>query len=152
MDIPAGHKWTKEFREERFGKVAGGSGSSAPEKYQLEKLSILGKITKTTTRINLTTGEFVKGTSSFENSENFDGFIQLGGKKVWINLKSIVGSGGSQLRSLREVFWFIRGQIKAPNDLYLNILDGDFAAKNMGKLREGNQKRNIYIGDLKGAT
>ena len=84
---------------------------------------------------------------------------------VYINFKSIVGKGGGQTRSLREVYWFIDGQMKVvarcKDEVYFaNILDGDEAHAAMPKfeylasLPEYTNipaiKNNIYVGDLKG--
>ena len=63
-------------------------------------------------------------------TEDFDGVQTVNNKKIYINLKCIVGKGGAQTRSLREVYWFIDGQLnvlKNTNDdvYFVNILDGD---------------------------
>ena len=83
-------------------------------------------------------------------------------KKLIIN-KSIVGKGGNQTRSLREVYWFIQGQlnflinnITTTNIYFANILDGDEAHHNMCKFNYllslqiyDNIKNKIFIGELK---
>jgi hypothetical protein len=73
---------------------------------------------KTNMRINLRTNTLCnvahpnKQVDGFDYSEDFDGVQQVPGDKiVYINLKCIVGKGGSQTRSLREVYWFIEGRL-----------------------------------------
>lgn len=161
---------TKEKRQEMFGQVAGGSGSMKPEEYQRSTIEELTGFpcAKTIMRINLRTSE-MKALSTpntkcdgFDYSENFDGLQVSCGKIIYINLKCIVGSGGAQTRSLREVYWFINSQLDvlvADKDVYFaNILDGDEAYSVMDKYQylftlnpDYEQVKNrIYIGDLKG--
>ena len=118
-EIVAGKLITKEKRQEMFGRIAGGSGSIQPEEYQRAKIVEKTGIPcpKTNMRINLRK-EFMKEIAKpnihhdgFDYSEDFDGCQQINGKKIYINLKCIVGTGGAQTRSLREVYWFIDGQL-----------------------------------------
>lgn len=160
---------TKEKRQEMFGQVAGGAGSMKPESYQRASIEELTGVPcpKTNMRINLRTNE-IRNISNpntsrdgFDYSENFDGVQIFNGNTIYINLKCIVGSGGAQTRSLREVYWFINGQLDIlliNQDLYFaNILDGDEADSVMDKyeyltsqLIYESVKNRIYIGDLKG--
>lgn len=92
-------------------------------------------------------------TNGFEYTEDFDGYQYLNDKHVYYNLKMVCDKGGSQTRTLREVYNFIRCQLdfllsknnyinklnrsnnstnnddKYPNiktnTHFLNILDGD---------------------------
>jgi hypothetical protein len=50
--------------------------------------------------------------NGFEFSENFDGKIEINKLIIYFNLKFICDSGGSQTRSLREVYLFIKYQLK----------------------------------------
>ena len=97
----------------------------------------------------------------FDYSEDFDGIQSIKDNKVYINLKCIVGKGGVQTRSLREVYWFIEGQGKTlksiENVYFANILDGDEAHSSMSKFAYllslpefQSVKHRIYVGDLKG--
>jgi hypothetical protein len=167
--IIAGSLLDKDTRHEIFKKVAGGAGSMEPEKFQrsmIEKGTGLS-CKKTDTRINLRTNTLRdvphpnKEIDGFDYSEDFDGQQDIKGAKVLINLKCIVGKGGAQTRSLREVYWFVEGQfhvLKAdPTVHFANILDGDEAHAVLPKfqylanLPEFVPLRNrIYIGDLKG--
>lgn len=159
---------TKEKRHKLFGCVAGGSGSCNPENFQREMI-IKGtniKCEKTNTRINLRTYDLVnisqpnKNIDGFDYSEDFDGIQYIKNNAIYINLKCIVGKGGSQTRSLREVYWFIQGQLKVllnkkTNIYFANILDGDEANFCMTKYKYLlsqpeyiNISKYIYVGDL----
>jgi len=157
---------TKGKRHELHGVIAGGKGSMGPEHYQ-RKMIIEGTgytCVKTNMRLNLETYKLIeiacpnKKEDGFNYSENFDGVQNVGSKKFYINLKCVVGAGGSQTRSLREVYWFVKGQLKnlstETDTYYVNILDGDEAHKTMNKfeyaLNDSTYKNRIYVGDLKG--
>lgn len=160
---------TKEKRAEIFGNVAGGANSCAPEHYQRKVISEKTGIPckKTNTRINLRTHLLAeisqpnRRNDGFDYSEDFDGAQKHGAQTVYINLKCIVGAGGSQTRSLREVYWFVEGQLNVlknvDNVVFVNILDGDEADKAMKKfdylvnLPEFSMvKDKVYVGDLRG--
>lgn len=167
-DIIDGSLITMNIRKKIFGNVAGGSGSMKPEEYQRKKIIEGTNIDckKTNIRINLRTNILIDiirpniKNDGYDYSENFDGLQIINNNKIFINLKCIVGKGGSQTRSLREVYWFIEGQLKTLKNLkniyYANILDGDEAFLNISKynyllsLEEyENEKYKIYVGDLK---
>ena len=170
-DVIKGHLITKLKRQELFGKIAGGSGSTKIEAYQRKKI-IQGTNTpciKTNTRINLETHilQDIRNPYSKENgfdySEDFDGYQIFNNITVYINMKCVVGTGGAQTRTMRDVYIFIKGQLDVilmsnNIDLYFaNILDGDVIASKM-KLYEHLFKKDrykdlrprIYIGDLYG--
>ena len=169
LDIISGNLITKEKRQELFGKIAGGAGSQKPEEYQRKKI-IEGTgiiCLKTNMRINFRTNTLKNITKpninndGFDYSENFDGVQYINDNIIYINLKCIVGKGGSQTRSLREVYWFIEGQLNIlktiKNIYFVNILDGDECNLTMPKFDYlislyvfENIKNKIYIGDLKG--
>jgi hypothetical protein len=100
----------------------------------------------------------------FDYTENFDGKQIFGATTVWVNLKSVVGKGGSQTRTLRdECYPFICAQLdyllktKEQNYLFANIFDGDEAASSMGKFKYllglpeyADVKKYVYVGDLRG--
>jgi hypothetical protein len=167
-DIIDGKLITKEKRHEIFGKVAGGTGSRGPEIYQRKTIEDYTGIAcpKTNMRINLMENKLKEiakpniNVDGFNYSEDFDGCQQIGNKKIYINMKCIVGTGGNQTRSLREVYWFIRGQLqvlKNTNDktlYFANILDGDEAHDSFSKFdyllqQYAEEKCKIYVGDLK---
>ena len=164
-----GSLFTKEKRHELFGHVSGGAGSSKPEEFQRSKIIEGTRIdcVKTNMRINLRTNVLRdishpnKAEGGFDYSEDFDGVQVIKDSKVYINLKCVVGKGGGQTRSLREVYWFIEGQLhvlKGTDGIYFaNVLDGDEAHASISKFRyllslpefEG-VKNKVYVGDLKG--
>jgi hypothetical protein len=170
-DILDGALITKEKRQEVYGTVAGGSGSMGPEKYQRAKIAegtgvICGK---TNMRINYRTSTLRdiaqpnKLREGFDYTEDFDGLQMFGTTRVLLNFKSIVGAGGAQTRSLREVYHFVQAQLAtlaagaAPDTLFANILDGDEAASVLDKFRyllglpeHAAHAAKIYVGDLKG--
>lgn len=168
-DVIAGSLINKEKRRELFGQVAGGAGSRKPEDYQRKKITDGTGFAcpKTNMRINLrknTLNDISQPNTKndgFDYSEDFDGSQTIKDKKVYINLKCIVGKGGSQTRSLREVYWFIEGQLKTlsytENIYFANILDGDEAYTSMTKFNYllnlpefDSVKNRVYVGDLKG--
>ena len=167
--VICGMSITKEKRQELFGRVAGGAGSRKPEEYQRKKIVDGTGIAcpKTNMRINLRTNSLKdishpnREDDGFDYSEDFDGSQSVKKNKVYINLKCIVGQGGNQTRSLREVYRFVEGQLKTlksvENVYFANILDGDEAHRSMSKfeyllnLPEYKLVKNrVYVGDLKG--
>jgi hypothetical protein len=168
-DVIIGQSITKEKRQELFGKVAGGAGSTKPEEYQREKIieGTRNPCPKTNIRINLRTNEIIniacpnKKNDGFDYSEDFDGVQTIHGKTIYVNLKCIVGKGGAQTRSLREVYWFVEGQLhtlkKTDKVYFANILDGDEAHSSMSKFEYiislpefTDVRKRIYVGDLSG--
>lgn len=167
-----GHLITKEKRHELHGKVAGGSGARKPEDYQRAQI-VLGTgcpCDKTNIRINWRKNEMIEilrpmiKADGFDYTENFDGKQIFSLKTVYINLKSVVGTGGSQTRTLRdECYPFVNHQLKylimsKKTDFYFaNIFDGDESASKM-KMFEyllelpefSTVKKYVYVGDLKG--
>ena len=164
--------FTKEKRQELYGIIAGGGGSKKPEEYQREQI-VLGTgypCNTTKTRINWRKNEMLENAQpmrkedGFDYTENFDGKQVFSSKfSVWINLKSVVGTGGSQTRTLRdECYKFVNAQLeyllKSKNtDCYFaNIFDGDEASSKMKmfhyllELPEfSTVKKYVYVGDLK---
>ena len=129
------------------------------EKFQR---SLVEKITGrpcdlTHNRIHMLTGNIrilknpLSADDGFEWSETFDGIQTLdNGRILFYNLKMICSEGGSQTRSLREVFHFIMAQQRADPSKYcfINILDGDACHRHMNKLRS-KATENIFVGDMK---
>ena len=160
---------TKEKRITLFGSVSGGSGARRPEEFQRAKIIEGTGINcgKTNVRINLRTGQLNELThpniceNGFDFSEDFDGVQMISGKLIYVNLKCVVGKGGAQTRSLREVYWFIEGQLKTllkKSDIYFaNILDGDEPHSQISKFMYllslpefADVGKHVYVGDLKG--
>ena len=170
-DIISGKLITKKHRQEQHGRVAGGGGSRKPEIYQLKKI-VEGTgfpCSKTKVRINKRTIQMheiahpMKHSNGFDYTENFDGMQKIGEKTVWINLKSVVGKGGNQTRTLRdECYPFVEAQLNYlfrtnhTNCFFANIFDGDEAAERMLQFNYllnlpefENVKKYVYVGDLK---
>jgi hypothetical protein len=164
--------FTKEKRQELYGRVAGGGGSRKPEEHQREQIVLgTGRPCPTTnTRINWRKNEMVESAQPMRNedgfdlTENFDGRQEFAQNTVRLNLKSVVGAGGSQTRTLRdECYPFVNAQLnllvktKTTNCFFANIFDGDEAAKKMkmftyllGLPEFATVKKYVYVGDLKG--
>ena len=117
-------------------------------------------------RINTETYEIAKNVrpysgpnASYDWTEDFDGLQTFGGTcRIFYNFKSIVEAGGSQTRSLKCVYDFVKAQRdvihKSRNvdkkTLFVNILDGEICAKNMHMFRRFDNEDQIYVGDLYG--
>ena len=171
LEVPEGRTITKDSRHELFGQVAGGAGSRGPEDFQ-RGMIVQGTGTpcpKTNMRIHLRNNSLVVRShpniheDGYEYSEDFDGMQIFGEKTFYLNLKCIVGKGGSQTRSLREVYWHIQGQLHylqaaTQGSIYFaNILDGDEAHANGNKFNYllslpefQGLRQKIYVGDLRG--
>jgi hypothetical protein len=170
--VVPGHLHVKTTRQALYGIVSGGAGSMGPEKAQRAQIEsgTNVKCEKTFTRINKRTREMIEichpmtQDDGFDYTENFDGVQRFGNKIVWINLKSVIGKGGSQTRTLRdETYPFIEAQLNylvknGRTDYYfVNILDGDEAASVMGKYKYllswdefKDVKNRVYVGDMFG--
>ncbi len=123
-------------------------------------------ITKTNERINFENNSIVNVSNVFDSknpfalTENFDCKIVIFDKEYYFNLKFVVGCGGIQTRSLREVYHFIIAQfeykLKYDNEKYIfNILDGDECHKKIKYLKIISSfkkyepiKDYIFIGDM----
>jgi hypothetical protein len=171
LNVLDGSRITKETRQSVFGQVAGGGGSTKPEKYQREMIEQGTGIpcVKSNMRIHHETLEMrensrpMTAADGFEWTENFDGVQKFGTKDVYVNLKSVVGTGGSQTRTLRdECYPFIKAQLKylvatKKSCYFANIFDGDEAAACMHHFAYllslpmyRDVRQNVYVGDLKG--
>lgn len=115
-------------------------------------------------RINLETYELEKcmrpfcKDNGFEYTEDIDVIYKNNNKELYINLKMICDKGGSQTRTLREVYHFIKAQIQYisthnNNITFINILDGDTSYSQINKfnylLNKSNiDKSRLFIGDM----
>jgi hypothetical protein len=170
-DVISGHLITKELRHELHGTVAGGGGSMNPEIYQRSKI-VEGTglaCSPTIVRINKRTRQMheiahpMTYDNGFDYTENFDGMQLFEEKTIWINLKSVVGKGGSQTRTLRdECYPFIDAQLNylltanLTTCFFANIFDGEEAHTRMPMFNYllnlpqfENVKKYVYVGDLK---
>ena len=80
---------------------------------------------------------------AFDWTENFDGKYRHNNKFVYFNFKFVVGSGGAQTRTLREVYHYIK---KQNGHIFINILDGDEAYKKYKYFRH-LLSLTKYVGD-----
>ncbi len=143
--------------------------SNECELYQLNQIRRITNLptAKTNLRINMENNKIVpqscplKKTNGFEYTEDFDGIIVTTRLKLYFNLKFVCGSGGAQTRSLREVYHFVKAQMKYclrnPNSYryFINILDGDMSYQSMDKfqyLLDHDEyaliRDRIFIGDM----
>ena len=165
--IPSSFYQTKNWRKNRSWYKTGKSNEC--EKYQIsliEKICNL-KLLKTFDRINMSTIEIISNKNpminndGYEWSENLDGLVIKNNIKYYFNLKFVCDSGGSQTRTLREVYHFIKYQMEylikfnMNNIYFINILDGDTSYNNINKfnfLKNKEKYKNIinyiFIGGL----
>lgn len=147
----SGAALTKESRQEFFGQVAGGSGSAKPEAYQRAQI-VAGTglpCPKSPMRLNWRAGTLISSVrpmtsdDGFDLTENFDGVqTTASGNLVYVNLKCVVGKGGSQTRTLRdECYHMVEAQLRfmtgkqEGNIWFANVFDGDEADRCMPKFR-----------------
>jgi len=104
----------------------------------------------------------------FDYTEDFDGLQSFGNKKVFVNFKNVCGSGGSQNRTMREVYHFIEAQCKTIGNFnngsillyddensmtamtgvyFANILDGDEIEKKLNKYEYLFVHYPVYVDD-----
>lgn len=155
-------KQTKKWRQTQVW-YDGGRRTEC-ENYQKKLITIITETEckKTHARIRVDTNTLelcsnpYKNDFGFEYTENFDIAQDLGGKKLFYNLKMVCDRGGAQTRSLWIVYNFIKAQIKllerTKEYIFINILDGDESAKNHDKFRYLLSKcqayDNIFCGDM----
>jgi hypothetical protein len=176
--IPSSYYQTKNWRKNRKWYINGKKNEC--EIYQRNLVSIITKLNcnKTTERINMDLIEIIdnknpmKEENGFEWTEDFDGKIITNNNILYINFKFICDEGGAQTRSLREVYHFIKYQIKyliknkcnnennenLLNLYFINILDGDTSWKHkdkfnylLNKFNDNtyiNIKKYIFIGSM----
>jgi hypothetical protein len=137
------------------------------EKYQIKQINKITQceIKKTDLRLNTETYELLKKTkpllelNGFEWTEDFDGILKYNENLLYFNLKFVCDNSGSQTRSLREVYHFIKAQIgflqnnKVNDIIFINILDGDTSYKHLSKYHYLLSKHksiisNIFVGDM----
>ncbi len=170
--VLSGSLITKEKRQEMYGRVAGGAGSTQPEKYQRSQVQLGTGLRCPTTQIRIhrrrnslcEIHDPMTHDDGFDYTENFDGKQEILGKEIYINFKSVVGKGGAQTRTLRDqTYAFIEAQLAyclkatAHTRYFANILDGDEAASSMrhfnyllARPEFATVRQYIYVGDLKG--
>ena len=167
LNIIPGKYITKRIRQLVYG-VTGVNGKNSMVAEDAQRKSIeegtgMACPKSDHVRIHETTLEMTKKTkpysgedADFEWTEDFDGDQSfLDGKcRFLYNLKSIPENGGSQTRSLRCVYHFIKVQQKLiesgnldKNTYFVNILEGEFCEQKMHLFNKLSNDR-IYVGDL----
>jgi hypothetical protein len=158
-------KWRSEQKWYKNGK------SNECEKFQRKNLETLlsVKIEKTTYRLNTVSYELKKNprpminNDGFEWTEDFDGLLLLENNKMLINFKMVCDKGGSQTRTLREVYHFIKSQLEYSlihynlnsNTYFINILEGDTCYNSMkyynyllSNKKYSKIKNRVFVGDF----
>ena len=165
--IPSSYFQTKNWRKNRKWYKNGKSNEC--EKYQINLIEkiIKVKLNKTDDRIFFENNEIISFrnpiiyNNGYEWSENFDGKIINRANIFYFNLKFVCDCGGSQTRTLREVYHFIKYQLEylvkfnITNMYFINILDGDNSYNSINKFnflidkeKYKYYKNNIFIGSL----
>lgn len=96
----------------------------------------------------------LKGEHGFEYTENFDGEFRYNDTAFLVNFKFTCDLGGAQLRTLREVYHFIKTQLeylKSQPDrkvFFINVLDGNTAFQYRNQFSHLKHPK-VFIGDMK---
>ena len=164
--IPSSYYQTKNWRKNKKWYKTGKSNECEIYQINLIEKIINLKLNKTNDRINTETNDIIDNRNpmvnndGYEWTENFDGKLIKNDIIYYFNLKFVCDSGGSQTRSLREVYHFIKYQLeyllifKISNVYFINILDGNTCFNNIekykyliNKQKYENIKKYIFIGD-----
>lgn len=111
------------------------------EKYQVKEIESITGFSMAKTRMRLHTDMLCMSSDNhskdemFDWTENFDGVQDTERCKLYFNLKMICGQGGFQKRSLRDVYLFMKTQLRFLKKYYsvfserekvyfINVLDG----------------------------
>lgn len=148
---------TKLWRKKQKWYINGKYNECEKQQILIIEKMICCKIQKTDIRINLDSLEMKSHSNplnyidGFEWTEDFDGLVKKDGIKYYFNFKMICDNGGSQTRTLREVYHFIKAQHKLTekikNIVFINILEGDCSYKHRHKFNKF-KKNNLFIGDI----
>jgi hypothetical protein len=162
--IPSSKYQTKIWRKNQVWYKNGKSNEC-----EIQQLELINKITgkvheRTFDRINISDYSIkhnpnpMVNNCGYEWTEDFDGKLNIDNKQIYFNLKFVCGKGGSQTRTLREVYHFINCQINNlqlnsnKNVYFINILEGDEAYRHRDKfiylLNKSSFNKNIFIGDM----
>ena len=156
---------TKTWRKKQVWYETGKRNECEKRQRRLIEDMTKSKCVKTKIRINLETFKLEgerktrKDEDWFEYTEDFDGFQQLGEKKIYYNFKFICDRGGAQTRTLRCVYKFVKSQLeiaKRKKLYFVNIIDGDTFTDYVHNFKYLSKKINrddligsIFVGDMK---
>jgi len=164
-DIISSEYQTKKWRKKQDWYKSGKHNEC--EKYQLDKIKAITnfeckkpneRIYKMNNTISFCKNPY-KNDDGFEWTEDFDGKIILNNSTYYFNLKFVCDNGGAQIRTLKEVYDFVKAQFnylsqnKSNNIYFINILDGDTSYKHMSKFnyiidKNKEYKKYVYVYDL----
>jgi hypothetical protein len=168
LSIPSARIQTKNWRLNQAWYHDGKHNEC--ELYQRKTIENITNLicAKSTKRLNIQNKLLIdkkrpmKEIDGFEWTEDFDGYIHHMGNDFYFNLKIICDAGGSQTRSLREVYHFITTQLDHlvaftfSNVYFVNILDGNTCANSMDKYnylinkpQYGFIRNRVFVGDMK---
>ena len=176
QELPNSSCQTKDWRKSQSWYINGKKNECEIYQRSVIEKHIGMSVPKTNKRIDLEHMTLTKINTplrkrdGFKYTEDFDGIIKISDKEIYLNLKMICDSGGSQTRSIREVNHFIKGQYDClcitnnKKTYFANIIDGDQGYKyihsNFKKQkaslkdmslweRYSGVKNYVFIGDLK---
>ena len=99
--------------------------------------------------------------NGFEWTEDFDGEQNINSVKLYYNFKFVTEGGGSQTRTLKECYHFIKTQLdylehdNNKNIYFINIFDGDYSYKKqlsfnylLNKPQYNGVKKYVFVGDM----
>ena len=155
---------TKDWRKQRDWYRGGKHNECEIYQRHLVEYITSQPCVKTNIRINLRDKQLydkkypMKDVDGFDYTEDFDGNIL---DKYYINLKMICDAGGSQTRTLREVYHFVECQLDhlvihgSGSKHFVNILDGDTSHDSMPKFNHlldrpeyAEIKKYVFVGDM----
>ena len=167
--IPNSSFQTKQWRKNQVWYKNGKLNEC--EKYQKKIIKKICNIDIISTNERIDTEKYsiinikniFKNTNAFIYTEDFDGKFKLNNNLYYFNLKFVCDKGGSQNRTMREVYHFINYQIQYienrliknlyNNTHFINILDGDQFFINSDKYyylinKYPDISKYIFIGDM----
>jgi len=150
---------TKEWRKSQDWYINGKKNECEIfQKRQFEAI-VQTKLSKTSKRLFMVDNTLVrianplKNDQGFEYTENFDAEFKRDDNIFLVNFKFTCDQGGAQLRTLREVYHFIKTQsefLKRHSNekiYFINILDGNTSYTYKDQF-ENLKTDRIFIGDM----
>lgn len=146
MELVPASIHTKKWRQDQSWYFTGKKNECELQQWEWVR-QIIGYMPslQTNMRIHLETKELLyklqplTDIDGFEYTEDFDGHLSMDDCHYYFNLKFVCGTGGSQTRTLRESYHFVKAQLDHlvrfpdPTKYCINIFDGDGAFKCLPK-------------------